>query len=197
MVEIICKLSGLKFEAANRRSSVHPDIAGWKQYANKRNWYGRCMEALEYGKANGLQTIAEFNALLERAEAGKPLKIEAAPDILPDPLSIGQALTIAKKRIDISPEFSAQIWHKGDRLYIKKGTIECGYCCLVDGKFGICLKHHRDEIVGLLGNLFGAILLSPQYPDVDDPERAALVARYGEAAVADAEDDVARENWDI
>lgn len=196
MVEVICKLSGLRFEAATKRTQVHPGIAGWKKYANKNGWYARCLEAIEHGRTKGLQTIEEFDALLERAEQGKPLEVQFAPTELPDPLSMGEALSIAKKRIDAHPEFAASIWHKGDRLYIKKGAVECGYCCYVDGKFGVCLKHNRDEILELLGNLFGASITQPHHAQ-ENPERAALVALHGEWAVADAEADVARENWDI
>ncbi|HEY9657616.1 MAG TPA: hypothetical protein V6C65_04065 [Allocoleopsis sp.] len=202
MVEVICKLSGLKFEAPTKRSQVHPEIAGWKQYANKNGWYMRCLEAIEYGKSKGFQAIEEFEAVLNRAEHNKPLEEKESPVTPEGAISIGEALAIALIRVNNSPDFAGNIWHKGDRLYIKttKGA-ECGYCCRVktDGepdRFGFVLKQHRDEIRELLGDVFGKEL-TPAFVFREDPERAALVARYGEFEVADAEADVARENWDI
>lgn len=66
--QIVCKFSKIRFEAATKRTQVHPKIAAWKQEANKRGWYRRFFEAIEYGLANKFETIEQFEEILGKAQ---------------------------------------------------------------------------------------------------------------------------------
>jgi len=66
MVEIICSESGIKFEAATRRTKQHPLIAAAKAKANKDSKYRELNEALAaVRKSGGYETIEQFMALVD------------------------------------------------------------------------------------------------------------------------------------
>lgn len=74
---IECKFSKIKFDAVSlgvsERTEVHPEIADWKQSANRNDWYSGFFAAIDYGISQGFTTIKEFELILERAQADKPL----------------------------------------------------------------------------------------------------------------------------
>jgi hypothetical protein len=71
MVEIICKRSGLKFEAENRRKSVHPKIS-W--YTTHRDYSIRypAVAVIERGKQEGWDTLEKFEAEIQKALNPEP-----------------------------------------------------------------------------------------------------------------------------
>lgn len=74
MIEIICKRSGLIFEAENRRKSVHPQISRYTTHNDQEIRYA-AISVIERGKAEGWNTIEQFIAEIEKpAEAA--LEIE-------------------------------------------------------------------------------------------------------------------------
>lgn len=78
-VTVTCKFTKLQFEAATKRTQVHPDIAWWKQQANKKGWYSRFFEAIEYGVSKEFKTLEEFEAILEKAQNDEPFEIIKEP----------------------------------------------------------------------------------------------------------------------
>ena len=88
MVEVTCKFSKIKFEAATKRTQVHPAIATWKQEANKRGWYSRFFEAIEFGLSKGFDSVNQFEEVLQKASCDEPLETPPpAPHCLRDTLN--------------------------------------------------------------------------------------------------------------
>lgn len=71
MVEIICKRSGLTFEAENRRKSVHPQISRYTTHNDMDLRYA-AISVIERGKAEGWATIEQFIAEIEKGEEKEP-----------------------------------------------------------------------------------------------------------------------------
>lgn len=72
MVEVVCKESGITFEASSKRTQQHPRIAALKQQGNKDGTYREVNDALmKVKKAGGYTTIDEFMALVEDFMNGK------------------------------------------------------------------------------------------------------------------------------
>ena len=71
MVEITCKRSGLKFEAENRRKSVHPDISRYTTHKDVEVRYS-AIAIIDRGKAEGWRTIEEFIAAIEKVKEKEP-----------------------------------------------------------------------------------------------------------------------------
>lgn len=79
MVEITCNESGIKFEAATRRTKQHPLIADAKAKANKDKMYSQLNDALAtVRREGGYTTIEEFMARVNAIMRGeKDAKAEA------------------------------------------------------------------------------------------------------------------------
>jgi hypothetical protein len=67
MVEIICKRSGLLFEAENRRKSVHPGISCYTTHKDLDVRYA-AIAVIERGKTEGWSTIEQFVEAIEKGE---------------------------------------------------------------------------------------------------------------------------------
>ncbi|HEY9295311.1 MAG TPA: hypothetical protein VIQ31_02855 [Phormidium sp.] len=78
-VTITCKFTKLQFEATNKRTQVHPDIAWWKQQANKKGWYTRFFQAVEYGISKNFTTLTQFEEILEKASKDEPFEVIEKP----------------------------------------------------------------------------------------------------------------------
>lgn len=88
MVEITCKFTKIKFEAPTKRTSVHPAIATWKQESNKRGWYGRFFEAIEFGLSKEFDSVEQFEEVLQKASCGEPFETPPpSPHCLRDTLN--------------------------------------------------------------------------------------------------------------
>ena len=104
-----------------------------------------------------------------------------------------------KIAIEISGKYGfgqCSVWAKnGLRVYVKK----FGYIAINDE--GITLDRitcYKKEIAGLLENFLKVVPdLSEDLSANTQKFRDGMVARYGLSEVLDAEQDVARENWDI
>jgi hypothetical protein len=76
MVEITCKRSGLKFEAENRRRSVHPSISYYTSHKDMDIRYA-AIPVIERGKTEGWKTVEQFEAKIEAAlDPPPPLAID-------------------------------------------------------------------------------------------------------------------------
>ena len=85
--------------------------------------------------------------------------------------------------------------NNGMRVYVKK----FGYIAIEDQ--GITLDRvtcYKKEIAGLLEDLLNVIpVLSKDVSANSQEFRDGMIARYGVGEILDAEQDVAREDWDI
>ena len=109
-------------------------------------------------------------------------------------------LELAEKvAIEISGKYGfgkCSVWAKdGLRVYVKK----FGYIAIRDQ--GIALDRvtcYKKEIAGLLEDLLKIIPVIPEEIPANGQEfRNGMIARYGISEVVDAEQDIAREDWDI
>ena len=109
-------------------------------------------------------------------------------------------LELAEKvAIEISGKYGfgkCSVWAKdGLRVYVKK----FGYIAI--GDQGVSLDRvtcYKKEITGLLEDLLKIIpVMQAEHHTNSQKFRDGMIARHGLSEVLDAEQDVARENWDI
>lgn len=75
-MKVICERSSLSFEIDSKRFKQHPKISDWLQTANKEGWYSAGVEAIEFGRKQGLKTIDEFTELINLAKANAKVNQE-------------------------------------------------------------------------------------------------------------------------
>lgn len=72
MTQVTCKHSGIKFEAASKRTTQHPQVAALKNAAHAAGNYGEVMTALEVAqKRGGYETIEQYVAIVNEIAGGK------------------------------------------------------------------------------------------------------------------------------
>lgn len=73
MVKVICKHSGIEFEARTKRTTQHPQVAAIKQQATRYNVHDKAMEAIDEASTMEWSNINDFvnfvNGLVKSAES--------------------------------------------------------------------------------------------------------------------------------
>lgn len=128
MIEIICKKSGLKFEAADRRTQIHPKILGYIKHENHDIRY-QAISLIERGKAEGWHTIEKFEAEIQLALTN-PTK-QKRPTFNFEGAWVAK-ITGSSEQYRFTREFLVEVDTEGNNkrfVFEGDGVYECCYAC--------------------------------------------------------------------
>lgn len=199
MVTVVCKESGIEFEAASKRTQQHPDVAALKNAANKNGNYREVNEALSaVRKAGGYSTIEEFMVLVgnhinSKKEEQNRRSIAAAQAREKENAEI-EARKEARRKQNEHLKVHGYTWHKYDVYDVTQEVVGSEWKLIsADGRF-VSVEQALDEIARGVD-----VVVAEAEAKSQEAQAAAITAAEIEAkrqADEDATDDAAYAAFD-